>query len=288
MRRPFPPLLLGLALLAVPAASNAQVPTETRPAGPPPRLSPAPEPPDLPKVRTDNVPTACTVPDELRDLAFAMPRLSMLLREKQPVRILAIGSSSTAGIGASAPQRAYPPRLETALKRLLPGADVTVRNDGIGGEVASTTLLRLRSAVDSWAPDVVIWQLGTNDALQGITAEAFSRVMRDGIGFVQERGRDLLIIDPQFFPNIPHQDLYMTFVQSVDRVAVERRAPLMRRYAIMRYWAALPQPVPMLSEDGFHMNDLGYQCMAEVLASGMARLVTRPVRAEARQLEPAR
>jgi lysophospholipase L1-like esterase len=32
----------------------------------------------------------------------------------------------------------------------------------------------------------------------------------------------------------------------------------------------------MLSEDGFHMNDLGYRCMAEVLATGIARRVTRP------------
>jgi lysophospholipase L1-like esterase len=266
--------LLALALLAppllAPAPSRAQAPAQA-PAAP---TSAAPPPP----VTTDNVPAACTVPDELRALQFALPRMATLVREKQPVRILAIGSSSTAGIGATVPAHAYPPRLAAALKRLLPGAEVTVRNDGIGGEVASTTLARMKRAVADWAPDVVLWQIGTNDALQGITAQAFSGILREGIDFVVEQGRDLLLINPQYFPNTPKEELYMTFVQSIERVAVEKRVPMMRRYAIMRYWQSLPAPVLMLSEDGFHMNDLGYQCMAEVLAGGIARRVTQESR----------
>ncbi|ONG47751.1 hypothetical protein BKE38_22670 [Pseudoroseomonas deserti] len=253
--------LLALALI-LPGAALAQ-------SAPP--SSAAPPPP----VTTDNVPAACTVPDELRALQFALPRMATLIQEKQPVRILAIGSSSTAGIGASVPAHAYPPRLAAALRRLLPGADITVRNDGIGGEVASTTLARMKRAVVDWAPDVVLWQIGTNDALQGITAQAFTGILREGIDFVLEQGRDLVLINPQYFPRTPKEELYMTFVQSIERVAMEKRVPMMRRYAIMRYWQALPQPVLMLSEDGFHMNDLGYQCMAEVLAGGIARRVTR-------------
>lgn len=245
-------------------------------AAPPLAAQPSAPTPPQPEVRTDNVPAACTLPDEMRELRHALPRMTRLLAERAPVRILAIGSSSTAGVGASAPTRAYPPRLEAALKRLLPGADITVRNDGIGGEVAATTLLRLKRSVEEWKPDLVLWQLGTNDALRGITANAFSNILRDGADFVQARGLDLLLIDPQYFPSAPDQDLYLTFVQAIERVAAERRLPLMRRYGIMRFWQALPQPVLMLSEDGFHMNDLGYQCMAEALAGGIARQVTRP------------
>lgn len=254
---------LAAAALLSAAVLAAALPAGAQPAAPPP------------PVRTDNVPAACTVPDELRDLQFGLPRMRALLQDRQPVRILAIGSSSTAGIGATVPSHAYPPRLERALERLLPGADITVRNDGIGGEVASTTLVRMKRAVEEWDPDVVLWQLGTNDALRGVTAAAFAGILRDGADFVLERGRDLVLINPQYFPSIPNQDLYQTFVQSIERVAAERRIPMMRRYAIMRFWQALPQPVLMLSEDGFHMNDLGYQCMAEVLAGGMARRVTK-------------
>lgn len=253
------PALLGAALLAGLAAHLP--PSPARGQAPPP-------------VSTDNVPAACTVPDALRDLAGPMPRMASLLKEKRPVRILAIGSSTTAGAGASAPGRAYPPRLKAALERLLPGIGVLVRNDGVGGEIASTTLARMRASVEEWKPDVVLWQLGTNDALRGITPQAFAQVLREGVALVRERRLDLVLIDPQFFPRIPDAALYEDVVGSIAAVAEEKGLPLMRRYAIMRFWQALPQPVPMLSSDGLHMNDLGYHCMAEVLAGGIARRVS--------------
>ncbi|KAA2212782.1 SGNH/GDSL hydrolase family protein [Teichococcus oryzae] len=228
---------------------------------------------EAPPPATDNVPAACTVPDDLRELHGSLPRMADLLRRRQPVRILAVGSSSTAGTGASNPARAYPPRLETALERLLPGAEVTVRNEGVGGEVASTTLARMERLMAEWSPDVVLWQLGTNDALRGVTAQAFAGILREGADAA--RGRDLLLINPQFYPRIPDQGVYLSFVEAIRQVAEERHLPLMRRYDIMRFWDGLPRPAIMLSEDGFHMNDLGYQCMAEVLAGGMVRQVSR-------------
>jgi acyl-CoA thioesterase I len=269
MRRAF--LLSSIATLALARGGLAQTPALPRsvaPALPAPPGATAPPP-------VGNVPESCLVPGELQNLNHALPRMAALLEDKQPVRILAIGSSSTAGIGASVPAHAYPPRLRDALARLLPGSEITVRNDGIGGEVASTTLVRMRKSVEDWKPDVVLWQLGTNDALQHITPEAFAQTLREGADFVLGRGLDLLLIDPQFFPSVQRGELYREFVQSIELVAAERRIPLMRRYAIMRYWDALPQKIPMLSADGFHMNDLGYLCMAETLAGGMAQRVLR-------------
>jgi acyl-CoA thioesterase-1 len=269
MRRAF--LLSGIATLALARGGRAQVPAP--PSSPAPALPAPPGGTAPPPV--GNVPEACLVPGELQNVQFALPRMASLLREKEPIRILAIGSSSTAGVGATVPAHAYPPRLRDALTRLMPGADIAIRNDGIGGEVASTTLVRLKKSVEDWKPDVVLWQLGTNDALQHITPQAFAQTLREGTDFVLGRGLDLLLIDPQFFPGTPSDELYRIFVQSIELVAAEKRIPLMRRYAIMRYWDALPQRVPMLSTDGFHMNDLGYLCMAETLAGGMAQRVVQ-------------
>jgi acyl-CoA thioesterase-1 len=269
MRRAF--LLSGIATLAL-ARGGARAQLPTLPSAP---AAPLPAPPGGTAPPVGNVPEACLVPGELQSLQFALPRMAALIHDKEPIRILAIGSSSTAGIGATVPAHAYPPRLRDALMRLVPGAAITVRNDGIGGEVASTTLVRMKKSVEDWKPDVVLWQLGTNDALQHITPQAFAQTLREGAEFVLGRGLDLLLIDPQYFPGVPSDDLYRIFVQSIELVAAEKRIPLMRRYAIMRYWDALPQKVPMLSADGFHMNDLGYLCMAETLAGGMAQRVLR-------------
>lgn len=274
-------LLSGVAAIGLAKLGRAQ------PAIPAPSTAPAPALPAVPGSTAPppvgNVPDTCTVPGELQNIQFALPRMAALLRDQAPVRILAIGSSSTAGVGATVAAHAYPPRLRDALVRLLPGADITVRNDGIGGEVASTTLVRLRKSVEDWKPDVVLWQIGTNDAVRHLSVEAFSQTLRDGVDFVLGRGLDMVLIDPQFFTGAANEDLYRDFVQSIERVAAEKRVPLMRRYAIMRYWDALPQKVPMLSADGFHMNDLGYLCMAETLAGGMAQRLSRSAAAALRE-----
>ncbi len=62
--------------------------------------------------------------------------------------ILAIGSSSTEGIGASGPTQTYPARLQDELGHEL-GIPASVRNAGIGGEVAARTLPRLLAALAS-------------------------------------------------------------------------------------------------------------------------------------------
>ena len=60
-----------------------------------------------------------------------------------PLDILAIGSSSTEGVGASTPANAYPARLEAELEQRT-GVDFDVKNAGVGGELAAKTLERLK------------------------------------------------------------------------------------------------------------------------------------------------
>jgi acyl-CoA thioesterase-1 len=204
-----------------------------------------------------------------------LPRTARLIAVRKPVKILAIGSSSTVGVGASRPANAYPSRLEAAMKRRMPGLDVTVRNDGIGGEVATATLKRIKRDVVDWKPDLVIWQVGTNDALQNRNPDVFAETVRNGVAWVAKRGVDIVLIDPQFLPNVPHETIYEGYVSLIDKVSQETGASLMRRYAIMRHWATDPKGGRMLSDDGLHMNDLGYLCLAETLAAALEAKIER-------------
>jgi acyl-CoA thioesterase I len=226
-------------------------------------------------VLADTVPPECAVPSAVSAMPGDLPRTARLIAVRKAVKILAIGSSSTAGVGASRPANAYPSRLEVAMKRCVPGLDVTVRNDGIGGEVAATTLKRLKRDVVDWKPDLVIWQVGTNDALQNRDPEAFAETVRNGVAWIVERGVDIVLIDPQFLPNVPHEAIYEGYVSLIDKVSRETGAPLMRRYAIMRHWATDPKGARMLSEAGLHMNDIGQQCLAETLAAALEAKVER-------------
>ena len=110
--------------------------------------------------------------------------------------VLAIGSSSTEGVGASAPVNAYPHQLEVTLERFFSGLDVEVQNAGIGGETADATVARLEQALRQAAkPDLVIWQVGTNDAVRGGDEAQFRALLERGIAASRRASVDLIMLD---------------------------------------------------------------------------------------------
>ena len=105
--------------------------------------------------RTEAVQT-CSAPSELIKLEQLLVRTATRIAEGQPLRIVALGSSSTAGFGASSISQSYPSRLEFELRSLLPGRDVVVINRGVNGQDAEEMLARLQRSVLGAHPDLVI------------------------------------------------------------------------------------------------------------------------------------
>ena len=94
----------------------------------------------------------------------------------QPVTILALGDSLTAGLGLAASE-AFPAKLEAALQGQ--GHDARIINAGVSGDTAQAGLARLDWALTDEV-DAVIVELGANDALRGLDpAQAESAL--DGI-----------------------------------------------------------------------------------------------------------
>jgi len=178
--------------------------------------------------------------------------------------ILAIGSSSTEGIGASGPRQTYPARLEDELEHSGRLA-VTVRNAGIGGEVASKTLPRLLAALKSGWPRLVIWQVGTNDAMTGVDESAFRATVEKGIAAAEAAGVPILLMDPQYTARRGDDARYEKYVDIVNDIGDRHHVPVLSRFAMMMR-AGAKNAVAWLSGDGLHMNDRGYKCVAHALA----------------------
>lgn len=208
-----------------------------------------------------------------------------------PLKILAIGSSSTQGVGASGPDHAYPARLEAMLNARLGAGAADVVNAGIGGETAADTLARLRKLVGETRFDLVIWQAGTNDAVRGDDMAAFRTRIEAGIRGATERGSDVMLLDQQFFPKVKDPVRYERFVEALDEIGVDNGVAVFRRYGAMRQWAA-QQPDyerAMLAEDRFHMSDRGYDCLAAGITDQLLALKAAPAIASGpRQRVPAR
>ncbi|MGY3405070.1 lysophospholipase L1-like esterase [Bradyrhizobium sp. GM5.1] len=133
----------------------------------------------------------------------SLPHVAGKLVAGQPVVIVAFGSSSTAGFGASSPEFNYPNRLAAQLHRHYPTADITVVNAGVGGEDAPEMMKRLQKEVIDVHPDLVIWQVGTNAVLRNLDPGETAKLVEDGIARIQATGgTDIVLVDPQYSPAV--------------------------------------------------------------------------------------
>src|SRR6516162_7343385 len=97
----------------------------------------------------------CEGPINLTRLDRPLIHVGQRLAEREPIKIVAIGSSSTAGAGASSPAASYPSRLAVELGILLMDVPITVLNRGINGQDVADMVARLKHDVIDERPDLV-------------------------------------------------------------------------------------------------------------------------------------
>jgi acyl-CoA thioesterase I len=228
--------------------------------------------------RADEPAYACSDNAHLGRLSAPLARMRRLIAAARPVTIMALGSSSTAGAGASTPAATYPARLEIELRSRFPGVALTVVNRGVNGEEAADMLARFDQAAADDKPDVVLWQVGTNSVLREHPIGPVDRLIIEGLARMKALGTDVVLIDPQFAPKVLARPDAESMVSIIAAASTSRGVDLFSRFAVMREWhdAAIPFEA-FLSPDLLHMNDWGYACFAKLLGDAMAEAATRPV-----------
>lgn len=112
----------------------------------------------------------------------------------EPIAILAFGDSLTAGYGLPAGD-GFVDQLQAWLSSEL-GAPVQVVNGGVSGDTSTGGRSRLDWAlapIKSGKPDLVIMELGANDALRGVAPEVTRQNMDAMLGTLNERGIPTLV-----------------------------------------------------------------------------------------------
>jgi acyl-CoA thioesterase I len=234
-------------------------------------------------------PIACNAPVELTRFDRPLLQTARRLASGEPLSIVAIGSSSTAGAGASSPDASYPSRLAVELTNRLPTAEITVLNRGVNGEETDDMMARFASGVYPAHPQLVLWQVGTNSVLRDRPLAPHSAELQEGIDELKATGADVVLIDPQYSPKVLDKPETADMVDQIAMIAKEKNVDLFRRFAQMRDWHEaqhLPFDV-FVSPDGLHMNDWGYACWAKLLAGSIAEAATRPVASAAARTHPA-
>ncbi len=257
-----------MALIALGPVANAQSTGDVAPPAP----TPASSPPASSPAGSATHPL-CSAPRDLIVFNVSLPGLVRSFAKHRDIEIIALGSSSTAGSGASGPQAAYPARLEAELERRFAGKDFHVDNQGAGGQTARDMLTRIHRYIGGLerAPALVIWQTGVTDAMQDVGLAEFSAVLDRGILDLRSAGIDVILVDMQYFPRSERVAVYGDYLKAMRRVAAERKVPLFQRFAIMKHLVKSGQHTTeeLLAPDNFHLNDLSYGCLADLLADAI-------------------
>jgi len=242
---------------------------------PPARPAASAEPPPQPDGVDPSLSPECRVPGSRLYTLASLRRVKRALRDHRTLKVLAIGSSSTLGVGSSSPAASYPARLEDELERLTPGVDVEMINRGLSGEIAGGAAERLKNTIAGVEPDLVVWQVGTNDALARVDAETFSESLDETLKWLQAHKIDVVLVDPQYTASLADDASYKDIVRVIEDVARRNRVPLVHRYDATRYLAEHRERAPLLRNQ-FQLNDLGYRCMAEHVARAVTVSLLQP------------
>lgn len=210
-------------------------------------------------------------------VGFKLPRLKVALERQEKIKIVAIGSSSTAGVAPVVP---YPSRLEMLLRQKLDFRMIDVVNRGVGGEEAPKELLRFQSDVFDEAPVLVIWQVGTNAIFLDMDRREVAAKIEEGLQQLTARlAADVVLMDLQYTramtDKLKASEEMVAFIAAAGETA---KVSVFQRFALMRRWVDDDIPISAL-EDGadnhLHVGEWATHCVAQALSDAIALAVAR-------------
>jgi hypothetical protein len=225
-------------------------------------------------VREHSMPD-CHIPTELVRFKYPLPHLGAQLAGPDPVKIVAIGSSSTAGREDVLP---YPCRLELDIRKKFVGRLIGVLNKGLGGQEAPDELNRFDRDVIAEAPSLVIWQVGTNAIFHGTPDPVdVADAIATGLKRLKKLPMDVVLMDSQYTPAVlldDKVDAIARMASLVAAVAEDANVNVFKRFALMRHWTVydhigLDQMIDLTDPDRLHLNDWSTDCVTKALCGAI-------------------
>jgi acyl-CoA thioesterase I len=191
-----------------------------------------------------------------------LPNVAAALASRKTVRILAMGAAPgrITSRGGS-----YTGVIESILAQAIKGIEVTIVNRGVSGELAAGAAIRMRNEVALEEPDLVLWQVGTNDALAYVPVDEFATVLSEQIAWLREHHVDLVIVGLQFTPRVMHDEHYVAIRDTLRKIAAAENVPVVRFYEAMQIVNGAAEGSLPTAED-FERNEEGYNCLAQYVA----------------------
>ena len=200
-----------------------------------------------------------------------LPNVAAALAQRKALRILSFGAAP-GRVGQHG--GGYTALIESMLQNALKGIDVTMINRGVSGELSANAAFRMKTQVALEEPDLVLWQVGTNDALAYVPVEEFASIIKDQVDWLKAHKVDVVLVGLQFAPQMLRDAHYIDVRETLRRVAAQENVIVIRFYEAMQIInqaQSAQGPEPVVEE--FERNEAGYSCLAQYVARAITLAV---------------
>jgi lysophospholipase L1-like esterase len=198
-------------------------------------------------------------------LGAPLARTKAKLQAGEKLTIVALGSSSTTGFGTLRSGGAFPDVTKQELLRLRPSARIELVNSGRNMDTIPGNIARLYDDVLRHKPDLVVWQLGSNDAMWRGIADNAKESVSEAVKRLKAANADVVLLDLQYAPLVLISARHSRMEKLIAEVAREQNVGLFPRFLLMK--RAIDAGVKgLVWWDGLHHSAEGHKCVGIALA----------------------
>jgi len=210
-----------------------------------------------------------------------LPNVAAALQKRKQVRILAIGASPL--VGRRLARGTHTEMIEQILEQAIKGLDVVTTNRGVSGELAAQAAARIKNEVALNDPDLLLWQVGTNDALAYVPLDELEATIVDTVRWLKNHKVDIVLVGLQYVDRMAQDDHYKAVRDLLRKIAAMENVMIVRRYEAQRFLSHAETGGGGLVPDEFQRSEAGYVCLSQYMARAITlgvfgqRLRVRPL-----------
>ena len=191
-----------------------------------------------------------------------LPHVAAALQSRKQLKILAIGASPV----LSRRVHGTAETVRQLLRKSVQGLDVVMINRGVSGELSAQAAARIKNEVALTEPDLVLWQVGTNDALAYVPLDEFETTIVDTLAWLKEHKVDVVLVGLQYVDQMALDDNYRAVRDLLRKLAAKENIMIVRRYEAQQFLARAESGGGGLVPDEFQRTEAGYVCLSQYMA----------------------
>ena len=222
---------------------------------------------------------ACLQVASLARPEFGLPNVAAAIDKGRRLAVVVAGTTSS--MAPSGAETAYPARLQVALSSHFRSVTIKVVNEAKASQTAANMAGSFGRMLAEDKPDLVIWQTGTFDAIQGVEPDEYSAALENGIDRLHSGQADVILVNMQYSPRTESMIAESVYDDHMRWVAMQREVPLFDRLAIMKQWNDLGTFDLYATTKDAVTAERVHDCLGRLLADFIVegiRLAEAPVR----------